>query len=170
MRLYSRLLCLLGLGLIVALSSVSVFAQGPSADMFANPLIGKPAPDFKLESVKGGTVPLRDIIKGKKAILFFWATWCPHCREQLSALNANKAKIDSEGIVVRLVNVGEDKSKVEKFLKQKGYSFDVLLDVNSEASEIYQVVGSPTLVFIGSDGVIRDIEFGFPDDYEQILK
>ena len=57
-----------------------------------SPLIGKKAPDFTLERLSGKSASLSEVIKDKKAILFFFATWCPHCREQLKQISARKAE------------------------------------------------------------------------------
>jgi peroxiredoxin len=135
-----------------------------------SPLMGKKAPDFTLERLSGKSASLSELIKDKKAILFFFATWCPHCRSQLKEIAARKADFDKDGIVVALVDIGEPKNKVAEFLKTHGMDNDVFLDSQSFVSETYQVLGVPTLVFIGSDGRVRLVEYGLPDDYQQILK
>ncbi len=135
-----------------------------------SPLVGKKAPDFTLERVSGSSASLSQVIKDKKAIVFFFATWCPHCREQLKQIAGRKADLDKQGVVIVLVNVGESKDTAAKFLKDRGIAYDTFLDVNSFVSEVYQVAGIPTLVFIGTDGKIRYVEYGLPDNYEEILK
>ena len=135
-----------------------------------SPQVGRKAPDFTLERVNGTSASLSQVIKDKKAIVFFFATWCPHCREQLKAIAGRKADIDRLGVVIVLVNVGESKDTAVKFLKERGITYDTFLDVNSFVSEVYQVAGIPTLVFIGADGKVRYVEYGLPDNYEEILK
>ena len=135
-----------------------------------SPLIGKKAPDFTLERLSGKSASLIDIIKDKKAIVFFFATWCPHCRSQLKEIASRKAEFEKDGIVVALVDIGEPKDKVVAFLKSHGLDNDAFLDVESFVSEAYQVMGVPTLVFIGMDGKVRYVEYGLPDNYQEILK
>ena len=141
-----------------------------NAGLFDNPMIGKKAPDFKLALHKGGEASLEDLRKGGKAVIFFWATWCPHCREQLKVISQEKAKMEKLGAAVILVDIGEDKDKIQKFLAAKGLDFDVLMDTNGDVSEMYQVVGIPTIVFVGVDGVIGYSDNGFPEDYQELLK
>ena len=158
---------------LIAFTLVSVFGAAgrvQAQDMFGSPLIGKEAPSVSLQKLKGGAESFQDAINGKKAVMIFWATWCPHCREQLQAINASKAELDQKDIAVLLVNVGESKSQVEKFLKEKGYEFDVFMDTDSAAAELYQVLGIPTIVLIGSDGKVRDVQYQFPREYADILK
>ena len=135
-----------------------------------SPLIGKRAPDFTLERLSGKSASLSDVIEGRKAILFFFATWCPHCREQLAAMAAKKAEFEKEGVVLALVDIGERKEMVAKFLQAHGVDNDAFLDVDSLASEDYKVLGIPTLVFVGADGKVRYVEYGLPENYLEILK
>ena len=127
-------------------------------------LVGKKAPDFTLARLSGRSVSLSELIKDKKAILFFYATWCPHCREQL------KNELDKEGILVQLVDIGEPKDKVAAFQQAKGIDNDTFLDEQSLVAETYEVLGVPMLVFIGTDGKVRDVEYGLPENYQEILK
>jgi peroxiredoxin len=135
-----------------------------------SPLIGKRAPDFTLERAKGTSASLYELIKGKKAILFFFATWCPHCREQIEEIGRRKAEIKKEGIDLILVNINEPKAMVLKFIEGHKIDQDVFMDANSFVAQTYQVMGIPTLVFIGADGLVRYVEYGLPDNYKEILK
>ena len=137
--------------LAVALSAGGASAQG----FFDHPLTGKAAPDFILDTLNARAVKFSDVSKGKNTIVFFWATWCPHCREQIQALKAQQPKLVKAGIEIVLVDIGEDLPVVKKFLQAKNYNFNVFLDGSSYVAEMYQVFGVPTLFFVGTDGKIR---------------
>ncbi len=164
MFLLSRLM--VSLILTCTLMTGGASAQG----FFDHPLIGKAAPDFILDTLSASSVHFSDLSKGKKTILFFWATWCPHCREQIKALKAQAPHLAKEGVTLLMVDIGEDPTTVRKFLADNKYDFPVFLDVNSYVSEMYQVFGVPSLFLIGQDGKIRDMQNGFPDDFDKILK
>ena len=68
-----------------------------------------------------------------------------------------RADLEQKGIAAVLVNIGESQSQVQRFLKDKGYDFDTFMDTDSVVAEMYQVLGIPTIVFVGGDGKIRDI-------------
>lgn len=155
-------------GFLVA--ALVLFTSGGVLAQEQSPLVNRKAPDFTLERVSGTSASLSQVIKDRKAIIFFFATWCPHCREQLKEIAARQADLDRQRVAIVLVNVGESKNLAAKFLKDRGIAYDTFLDVNSFVSEVYQVAGIPTLVFVGADGKIRYVEYGLPDNYEEILK
>ncbi len=51
------------------------------------PVVGAPAPAFKVTSFDGRELSLADL-RGKVVVLNFWATWCVPCRKELPLLDA----------------------------------------------------------------------------------
>lgn len=135
-----------------------------------HPLAGKKAAEGVLKDSEGGTQMLRTIIQDKKAILFFWTTWCPHCRSQIREFSGRKDEMAKENIKVVLIDIGEKPTKVLSFMKTQAVDMPVFFDTDGAVSEAYMVLGIPTMVFVGADGVIRDVVNGFPDDYKDLLK
>lgn len=134
-----------------------------------NEAIGKPAQDFTLPTV-GGTAMNFAQFRGKdKAIIFFWATWCPHCRRELGDLNQIQGQLSQKGIKVALVDIGEDENMVRQYLQKNGIQATVFLDEDSSAAESYGVVGVPTFYLVDSEGIVRGIEHTLPENYEEIL-
>ena len=136
---------------------------------FENPLIGKQAPDFTLNSIKEKNVNLTTFRDGKPAIIFFWATWCPHCRVQLDMINTNQAALQAKGVRVALVDLGENVKQVQAYMSANKISMDVFLDEDSSVSDAYGVIGIPTFILVTADGVVRAVEHEIPENFEQIL-
>lgn len=118
------------------------------------PMIGTTAPEFVLDTIYNGTKKLSEARGEQKAVLFFWATWCPHCHEQLVRLNNSVDSLKRRGYVIILVNLGESTNDAKAFLKFNSIFLDSFMDPDSSLQDVYQVIGVPTLYYIDEKGVI----------------
>jgi peroxiredoxin/outer membrane lipoprotein-sorting protein len=115
---------------------------------------GASTADFTLKDVDGQQVRLSDF-KGKTVVLTFWATWCPPCKEELPALQ--KILEDRKDVAVLAVD-DENRGAVRDFLKEKQYSFTVLLDHKRTLFKRFGVHFIPTVFVINGQGlIIREI-------------
>lgn len=156
--------------LFVVWTGFSMTGCAQAQNMFGGSLSGQEAPDITLPRIKGSSSSFRDVIRGKKAVMVFWTTWCPHCQDQLRMISQNKTRLDAQGIVLLLINIGESQAQVQRFLQTRGYDFDVFLDRDGQAAEMYRVLGIPVIVLVGEDGKVRTVQHHFPAEYENILK
>ena len=76
-------------GLVLALLTVGGAGAAPDfASLQVQPYQpSKPAPVFALPGLDGKVTSLADL-RGKVVLVFFWATRCPDCREELPSVNA----------------------------------------------------------------------------------
>ncbi|MBU1090356.1 MAG: redoxin domain-containing protein, partial [Candidatus Omnitrophica bacterium] len=72
----------------------------------------KSAPDFELQDLNQKTYMLSDYRDKQAVALFFWTTWCPHCRRELAVLNQRYAEVSVAGLELLSINVGEADYKV----------------------------------------------------------
>lgn len=128
------------------------------------PKLGYLAPAIKLTALDGNTYSLQDF-SGKPTLLNFWATWCPSCRAEMSALQAFYEQHQGQLQVVG-INWGEHASSIEKFLEGLKVTFPTLLDDRGTAFVSYQLTGVPTSLFLDAAGVIRGIWLGPMTDAE----
>ncbi len=118
------------------------------------------APDFSLKDLSGKTVSLSDLLKFKqKVLIFFWATWCPHCQ---SALKDLSKKTGNYKLIT--VNIGESKEIIDRFIRRNSYNFIVLMDDEATVSSDYGVLGIPTFILIEPDSTISYKDYTFPPD------
>jgi peroxiredoxin len=122
------------------------------------PLVGGPAPTFKLEAVDGKIVSMADF-KGQFVILNFWATWCVPCIKEMPEFQKAHQSLDPKAKIIG-INLAESKEKVGEYILDKGVSFPILLDGYGDVSQEYRVVNLPVTFFITPDGVIREKIFG----------
>ena len=138
--------------------------------LFQNPLLGKQAPDFTLKNLSGEQRNFSALRSESPAIIFFWTTWCSHCRSQLKELHVSAEQIRNKGISLVLVDLGEDRQKVKQYIEREQIRFEILMDETGEVAGEYGVRGIPTFVYVSKDGIVKAVEHEIIRNYEEILK
>jgi peroxiredoxin len=141
-----------------------------STESSQDPLIGKAATDVVLPKSDGTSASVINVRQGKKAILVFWATWCPHCYEELGKINDAATAVQKQGIRIILVDVGESKEAVQEYLMRRQIKLSCFIDADNVLQDPYQIAGVPTLFFIDEKGIIRYVTHQFPSDYANYFR
>jgi len=115
-------------------------------------LAGNRAPNFELPDPSGQSVRLGDFL-GHVILLDFWATWCGPCRREQLILAKLYRDYKEKGLAVIGVNA-EAPAIVEKFLKEQGLDFPVLMDAKKAAQTLYGCQAIPMLVVVNRQGVV----------------
>ncbi len=123
---------------------------------------GAQVPDFEMTFLDGQTASFEQY-RGKKVLLNFWATWCGPCVGELPAFQKLAVEYPDE-LVILAVNCSEDEETVQKFIKNNGYTFPVVLDKDGTIQEIFGGITSiPVTVIIDGEGKIVSSSTGAMD-------
>lgn len=142
--------------LVLALGAAAVFFvtrsdQSPREKATA----GREAPLFEMKDTEGRTWKLADL-RGKVVLLNFWATWCDPCREEIPSIqNFINSEKGNEKVIFVSVLYRDDPARAMGYLKERGYSFPVLID-DAKIASSYGVTGVPETFVISTQGVIKD--------------
>ena len=133
----------------LSLLTAAAFAATFTFTSFAAPKdwVGKELPSLSVQFL--GAKP---DIKGKPAIVEFWATWCPPCRASIPHLNEINKKFKDKGLVVIGIS-DEDKGTVEKFRKGLPMDYNVAVG-GAEVEKKFGINGIPHAFIVGKDGKI----------------
>jgi peroxiredoxin len=127
------------------------------------------AADFKLDSISGKTVHLKEL-RGKNLVLLFFATWCPYCQKKIKSMTKNQEAYKKDGVEIVLIDVGESARQVGSFASKDKISFDILLDIDSNTAMDYDVRGVPTFVLVSKEGKVLFFDNEMPSNYKSIFK
>jgi cytochrome c biogenesis protein CcmG/thiol:disulfide interchange protein DsbE len=119
-----------------------------------SPLIGKPAPDFKLARLDDAAVSIsRQDLLGKVWMLNVWASWCVACREEHPLLvQFAKRKL----VPVYGLNYKDVRADGSAWLARFGNPYEAsLFDGDGRVGIDFGVYGVPETFVIDSKGVIR---------------
>jgi len=140
---------LIFLGLSLGLLTLALAGED---DAGLSPVEGTPeAPAFELQGPDGVVYRLADW-QGQPLIVNFWATWCPPCRAEMPAMQRAWEAIQSEGIGLIAINVGEDPAAITAFVEQVPVSFPLPMDADSSVTQSWPLKGLPTTFVVGPDG------------------
>jgi len=144
---------------VIALVSVVVILNvlGPSSyvDEFG---VGKPAPNFQLETPEGELVELAKF-KGKVVVLDFFATWCEPCVAEVKHLKEIYKEF-KDSIVIISIDIREDPKRVLDFMKSHGIEWIVVIDKDGKVASKYKVTAIPTIVVIDKEGKVALFRIG----------
>jgi len=112
-----------------------------------------PAPDFLLPAGPGSApVKLADL-RGKYALVHFWATWCPPCRDELRDLEYLARRLKGTLQVVA-ITVDDEWGEVGRFFGDQAPTFGVLWDQGRQVAALYGTQKFPETFLVDPQGRI----------------
>ncbi len=141
---------LIASGVLLASLAVGVVRDPPQPP---SPLLGKPAPDFRLTALDGSTVELA-ALRGRPVIINFWASWCLPCREEAPLLRRVQEEYRDRGLVVLGVIFEDSPENARAFMERYDQRYPGLLDPDGRTAVDYGVFGIPETYFVRRDGIV----------------
>lgn len=137
-------------------------------------ILDKKAPLFTLKNLNGNEVVLENL-QGKIVILDFWATWCGPCKASFPGMQKAVENFKSDTSVVFLFvdtwENGEEKEKnAAKFIQEKGYTFQVIMDNDNQVISKFGVSGIPTKYIVDKNGIIRFKSIGYAGSPDKLVE
>lgn len=118
-----------------------------------------PAPQFTAQALDGETFTNASL-SGRVTLLQFWATWCPVCREDQSAVDNIQSMFADQGLTVIAIDVGESEATVKTYLQASPRSCPVVVDSGHSLAARFGAHAYPYYVLIDSQGNIAGTQSG----------
>jgi len=148
--------------------------------------VGDEAPQFVMRNLMTNTAvflrdftgkTLREPWKKKErqvVVISFWATWCQPCKNEIPLLTKLAAQDQDQNVKFFLVNTLEKAESIEDSVhdtyKNRGYTLPCLVDPSGRYANLYSVHGLPVLVVIDKFGIVRKINRGYHEDFQNELE
>lgn len=110
---------------------------------------------FKLE----GKLP--EGTHGKVVMVDFWASWCDPCKDSFPAMAELQKKYADQGFVIIAINVDENRSDMDDFLKKNAAGFAVVRDASQKLVEKAGIGTMPSAFLIDPEGKVRFTHSGY---------
>src|SRR5213595_3216371 len=112
-------------------------------------------------------------LRGKVAVVNFWATWCPECVKETSRMVEAHRKFSARGYETIAVAVRDQPTRVAEFASQHALPYKVVLDESGEISRSFGNIRiTPTTFLIGRDGRVLRRYVGEPkwDEFDRLVE
>ena len=107
-------------------------------------------PQFSFNDLTGKSLPLRSDL-ANITVVNLWATWCPTCRAEMPVFEQAQQAYPHVRFV--MLNQGESRADVLRFIENKGYQFDNLwLDPDAKMGRWLGQTALPVTLVFGRDG------------------
>ena len=113
------------------------------------------APDFTVWDQDGKQTSLKEILEGKPAVINFWTSKCPPCREEMPDFEEmyQEMKDQVQFIMVDGVGcMGETEESGRAYVEEQGFTFPVYYDKEMDAVINYGIQAFPTTYILNSEG------------------
>jgi cytochrome c biogenesis protein CcmG/thiol:disulfide interchange protein DsbE len=140
-----RAVPILAVALVVGLIAFEVISAGPNGK-------ARPAPPLPSTVLQAPGATLASL-RGKPALINFWASWCDPCRKEAPELERfNRSLHGAAGLVG--VDYTDESGAAKEFIRRYGWTFPVLADPDGIYGARYRFSGLPTTIVLDSRGRI----------------
>jgi len=134
----------------------------PRPSGLIGPEVGLYAPDFNLTDLATGQRVTLSQFDRQPVLLFFWATWCSQCKNEIGSIETITQTYKDAGLIVLTINAAEDYATLTIYRSTHQLTFPILLDPDSAVQSVYHINKDaiPRHFFINSSGRIAFIGRG----------
>jgi cytochrome c biogenesis protein CcmG/thiol:disulfide interchange protein DsbE len=152
-RVLNPKVLLVALAVVAPLVALLLLNLGRNPHAIGSPLVGRQAPEFALQPMGGGEVVTLASLRGRPAVINFWATWCVPCFQEHPLLVSAARSLGDRARFVGVI-YEDSEEQVRSFLARQGSAYPSLVDPGSRTAIAFGVFGVPETYFLDAEGKI----------------
>jgi thiol-disulfide isomerase/thioredoxin len=157
---------------VLAAAALVLGAMGPrfAKSLVASREVREPAVPFQF-ALPAGTPVAASQLRGRIAVIDFWATWCAPCQRELPEIERLYQRFAGDRrVVFYAVDVpmtdspadqGDTPARAIDFFHRRGFSMPLAYDTGGRAAQALHAHGLPTLLVLDRSGRVRLRHVGF---------
>jgi cytochrome c biogenesis protein CcmG, thiol:disulfide interchange protein DsbE len=119
-----------------------------------------PAPAFDLPALIEGGPRVRLVsLRGRPAVVNFWASWCVPCERELPAFERVYRSVGDD-VAFLGVNTKDSRRLGLELQDRAGLTYRSGFDPEGRVADRYRLIGMPTTVFVAPDGTLLERHAG----------
>jgi cytochrome c biogenesis protein CcmG/thiol:disulfide interchange protein DsbE len=118
----------------------------------------RPAPELPREVLAGQRTDLASL-RGKPAVINFWASWCAPCKEEAPELKRFDEGLGDRATLVGVDTGGDNVDNARQFIADAGWRYTILRDGSQNARTAYGMSGLPTTFVLNAQAdIVRTLQ------------
>jgi len=160
------------LGFFILLIISTINSGGKQGRPGLNEISGEVKVNYKnYIPIKGEDIYGKSLLEPDNKIIMidFWASWCPPCIQEASALSSSYNYWKDKNVRFIGIALWDNEKSIKKFVEKYDFKYDITLDKDGEYAISYGVKALPEKFFINKNGEIVKKYIG-PIDKESLDK
>ena len=131
--------------------------------------IGSRLPEFSVKDLQGRDISSADL-RGKVALIDFWATWCQPCKKEMPGYQKLVDRYGAQGFAVVgfKFDTMVDTENPLSFAKKIGVRYPLALAPDDLKQKFGGIEGLPTTLLYDRQGILRQKIIGF--EYTEVVE
>src|ERR1700720_10512 len=134
----------------------------PKENVIAAGEIGSRLPDFSVKDLQGRDISSADL-RGKVALIDFWATWCQPCKKEMPGYQKLADRYGPRGFAViglKFDTMADTEDPI-LFAKKIGVRYPIAVASDDLKQRFGGIEGLPTTMLYDREGILRKKVVGF---------
>ena len=133
---------------ILSLSILLVFWIGIFDDYDPNKKINQQINSTFTFEINDGKYITNSVFTEKNLLLYFWASWCNNCAEEMRIIEKQWSKNKSSDYIFVGVNIFDDYKDASNFVRKNSITFPISYKNNNDQAIEFGLIGIPETIFI----------------------